>query len=207
MTDRTITTIPPVGKNIATGPDSPGNHVPGEPGVWILLFGEMSFFASLFASFLYYRSFDPAGFAEAQTQLNQTVGLVNTLLLLTSSLFVANAVRATRAADTVLAPRLFACGIACAVGFILCKGFEYHELFDQGIAISDHPFYSFYFGLTVLHLGHVTIGTILLGLMTAATRRPLAKPVHYAMVESGACFWHMVDLLWIVIFALLYLVE
>jgi len=182
-------------------------RIPGEPGVWILLFGEMSFFAALFASFLYYRGFDPAGFAEMQKQLNQTVGLVNTLLLLTSSLFVAKAVHAARSADTAHAPRLFMLGIACAVGFILCKGFEYHELFDRGIAISDHTFYSFYFGLTVLHLGHVVIGTILLTIMASATRRVLEKPVHLAMVESGACFWHMVDLLWIVIFALLYLVE
>jgi nitric oxide reductase NorE protein len=182
-------------------------HVPGEPGVWILLFGEMSFFAALFASFLYYRTFDPTGFAEAQRELNQAVGVVNTLLLLTSSLFVAHGVRATRARETRLAPRLFILGIACALGFILCKGFEYHELFDRGIAISDHAFYSFYFGLTVLHLGHVVIGTILLSLIASATRKVLGKPVHFAMVESGACFWHMVDLLWIIIFALLYLVE
>lgn len=192
---------------LASGPKEERGHIPGEPGVWILLFGEMSFFSALFASFLYYRGFDPAGFAERQRELNQATGLVNTMLLLTSSLFVAHAVRATRSGRTRLAPRLFGLGIACAVGFILCKGFEYHELFARGIAISDHTFYSFYFGLTVLHLGHVTIGTILLSLMAMATRHRLAKPVHFAMVESGACFWHMVDLLWIVIFALLYLVE
>ncbi|MDG2005495.1 MAG: cytochrome c oxidase subunit 3 [Novosphingobium sp.] len=192
---------------LASGPDESGAHVPGEPGLWILLFGEMSFFAALFASFLYYRGFDPSGFAEAQKQLSQTVGLINTLLLLTSSLFVAHGVRAVRAAQTSLAPRLFVLGIVCAIGFIACKSFEYYELFDHGIAISDHTFYSFYFGLTVLHLGHVVIGTILLSLMASATRRPLKKPTHFAMVESGACFWHMVDLLWIVIFALLYLVE
>jgi len=191
----------------ASGSREPRAHVPGEPGVWILLLGEMSFFAMLFASFLYYRGFDPGGFADAQKALNQWVGLINTLLLLTSSLFVAYAVRAARAARTDLAPRMFGLGIACAIGFILCKGFEYHELFDRGIAISDHTFYSFYFGLTVLHLGHVVIGTILLTLMTIATRRPFAKSIHLAMTESGACFWHMVDLLWIVIFALLYLVE
>lgn len=182
-------------------------HVPGEPGVWLLLLGEMSFFALLFASFLYYRVLDPTGFAQAQQELNQSVGLVNTLLLLTSSLFVAQGVRAVRSADTATAPRMFFLGIGCAVGFVLCKVFEYHELFDRGIAIGDHTFYSFYFGLTVLHLGHVVIGTILLTLMAAATRRRLEKPTHLAMVESGACFWHMVDLLWIIIFALLYLVE
>lgn len=187
--------------------DAGKGHVPGEAGVWILLFGEMSFFSLLFANFLYFRSFDLSGFRIAQTELSQTIGITNTFLLLTSSLFVAKGVQATRLARTALAPRLFGCGIACAIGFILFKGFEYHELFDRGIAVNSHAFFSFYFGLTVLHLGHVVIGTIVLGLIASATRRPLVKPTHFAMVESGACFWHMVDLLWIVIFALLYLVE
>jgi len=188
-----------------TGPGK--GRIPGEAGVWILLFGEMSFFSLLFATFLYNRGFDPSGFAEAQTELSQTIGLANTLILLTSSLFVAKGVHATRQARTGAAPRFFVLGMAMALSFILLKGLEYHELFNRGIAVNSHTFFSFYFGLTVLHLGHVVIGTILLGLIANATRRPLAKPVHLAMIESGACFWHMVDLLWIVIFALLYLVE
>lgn len=188
-----------------TGPGK--GRIPGEVGVWILLFGEMSFFSLLFASFLYYRGFDPAGFAESQTELSQRVGLANTLILLTSSLFVAKGVHAIREARTDIAPRFFLFGIAMALSFILLKGFEYYELFDRGIAVNSHAFFSFYFGLTVLHLGHVVIGTILLGLIANASRRPLSKPVHLAMIESGACFWHMVDLLWIIIFALLYLVE
>ena len=187
--------------------DDGRGHVPGEIGVWILLFGEMTFFAALFASFLHYRGLDPVGFGVAREELSQAIGLANTLLLLTSSLFVARAVEATRAEETGRAPRLFLSAIACALGFMFLKGFEYHELFERGIAITDHAFYSFYFGLTVLHLGHVVIGSILLFIMSRATGRPLAKPVHLAMVESGGCFWHMVDLLWIFIFALLYLVE
>lgn len=183
------------------------NHVPGEPGVWILIFGEMTVFAVIFASFLYYRSFDVAGFTAAQAHLSKPIGVANTLLLLTSSLFVAKGVQATRAGDNRLAPRLFVAALACALGFIGAKGFEYAELFAQGIAIDSQLFFSFYFGLTILHLGHVVIGSILLALLISATRRPLARPTHFAMVESAGCFWHMVDLLWIVIFPLLYLIE
>jgi nitric oxide reductase NorE protein len=182
-------------------------HVPGEPGIWILIFGEMSVFAAIFASFLYYRAFDVAGFTAAQAHLSKGIGLVNTLLLLTSSLLVAKGVQAARAGDSDTAPKLFAAALACAVGFIGAKAFEYFELFGQGIAIDSQLFFGFYFGLTALHLGHVVIGSVLLALLTAATRRPLAKPGHLAIVESGGCFWHMVDLLWIVIFPLLYLIE
>jgi nitric oxide reductase NorE protein len=135
------------------------------------------------------------------------VGLANTLLLLTSSLFVAKGVQATRAGDARRAPRLFAAALACALGFIAAKGFEYFELFGEGIALDTQLFFGFYFGLTALHLGHVVIGSVLLTLLTAAARKPLSRPTHLAMVESAGCFWHMVDLLWIVIFPLLYLIE
>ena len=129
------------------------------------------------------------------------------MLLLTSSLFVAHGVGAVRRGDTRLAPRLFALGLACASGFAALKGYEYFSLFGRGIAVDSHAFYAFYFGLTALHLGHVAIGSIFLALLAANTARPLAKPSHIALVEGAGVFWHMVDLLWIVIFALLYLVE
>lgn len=183
------------------------NHVPGEPGVWILIFGEMTVFASIFASFLYYRQFDVAGFTAAQAHLTKAIGLANTLLLLTSSLFVAKGVEAARHGRHRAAPRLFATALACALAFVALKSFEYFELFGAGIAVNSHAFFSFYFGLTALHLGHVVIGAILLGLLTMFTAQPFARPSHYALVESAGCFWHMVDLLWIVIFPLLYLVE
>jgi nitric oxide reductase NorE protein len=182
-------------------------HLPGEAGVWLLIFGEMTVFAAIFTSFLYYRSVDVAGFTAAQAHLSKATGLVNTLLLLTSSLLVAKGVQAARAGDDRRAPRLFAAALACALGFIAAKGFEYFELFGQGIAIDSQVFFGFYFGLTALHLGHVVIGSILLALLTAATRTSLVRPTHIALVESAGCFWHMVDLLWIVIFPLLYLIE
>lgn len=188
-------------------PRAEGGHIPGEVGVWVLIFGEMTVFASIFASFLYYRSFDVAGFTASQAHLTKAIGLVNTLLLLTSSLFVARAIQATRGGLVRTAPRLFAWGLACALGFIALKSSEYYELFAQGIALDSHAFFSFYFGLTALHLGHVVIGAIFLALLTMATGKSLAKPMHYALVESAGCFWHMVDLLWIIIFPLLYLVE
>jgi nitric oxide reductase NorE protein len=188
-------------------------HIPGEPqipgelGIWLLIFGEMTVFASLFASFLYARHGDVAGFVAGQAHLSKAIGLANTLLLLTSSLFVAKAVEATKRGDITAAPRQFALGLACAAGFVMIKAVEYAHLFEQGIAVGSHPFFAYYFGLTALHLGHVLIGSVLLSALTLTTRKPLFKPLHLALVESAGCFWHMVDLLWIMIFALIYLVE
>ena len=182
-------------------------HIPGEPGLWILIFGEMSFFAALFASYLLARGGDAVGFAAGQAELSRGIGLANTLLLLTSSLFVAWGVAAARGGDTRQAPRWFAAGLACGLGFVAFKAIEYAELFARGIALDSHPFFAYYFGLTALHLGHVLIGSGLLAALTRATRQPLTKPSHLALIESAGCFWHMVDLLWIVIFPLLYLVR
>jgi nitric oxide reductase NorE protein len=188
---------------------SPSNHdpVPGEAGVWILIFGEMSFFSSLFAAFLYYRGQDASGFTASQAQLSKAVGLLNTLLLLTSSLFVALAVRATARMRTIAAPRLYMAGLACAAGFILLKAFEYHALFARGITVNSNTYFGFYFGLTALHLGHVFIGSGVLIALALATRTPSTASRRFALIESGGCFWHLVDALWIIIFALLYLVE
>ncbi len=182
-------------------------HIPGEAGVWLLIFGEMSFFSSLFVAFLYYRGLEVASFTASQLALSKAVGLTNTLLLLTSSLFVALAVRAVSQGRTDAAPRLFRAALACGVGFMLLKGFEYYELIASGIAVNSNTFFGFYFALTGLHLGHVLIGCVLLAVMARVSRRPPAKPSHFALIESGGCFWHMVDLLWIIIFPLLYLVE
>jgi nitric oxide reductase NorE protein len=106
-----------------------------------------------------------------------------------------------------LAPRWFAAALACGLGFIALKAIEYAELFARGIAADDHPFFSYYFALTALHLGHVLIGSGLLAALVRASRRGLVKPLHLALAESAGCFWHMVDLLWIVLFPLLYLVR
>lgn len=182
-------------------------HIPGEAGLWILIFGEMSFFAALFASYLLALNGDPAGFAVGQDRLDRAIGTANTLLLLTSSLFVAQGVGAAKAGDCGRAPRLFAAGLACGLGFIALKAVEYAELFAHGIAIDSHPFFAYYFGLTALHLGHVIIGCGLLAALARTTRRPFVRPAHMALMESAGCFWHMVDLLWIVIFPLLYLVR
>jgi nitric oxide reductase NorE protein len=181
------------------------SHIPGEAGLWVLIFGEMSVFSLLFGAFLYYRGLDAHGFAASQAALNRGIGLLNTLLLLTSSLFVALAVRATRRRRTVAAPRLFIAGLICGLSFIALKAVEYHALLARGVAINSSPFFGFYFGLTALHLGHVVIGSGLLLAMAFATRAPSTAPKRFALIESGGCFWHMVDALWIIIFALLYL--
>ena len=182
-------------------------HVPGEPGVWILILGEMTVFAVLFGAFIHYRSLDTALYARSQRALNPDLGVLNTLLLLTSSWFVALGVDATRRSRTGAAPSLFALALLCGLGFVLIKAVEYHALIGAGYTAGRNEFFTFYFVLTGLHLLHVLLGIVLLAVLRVAARGIPGEAVSMGLIEGGGCYWHMVDLLWIVLYPLLYLIK
>lgn len=195
--------------------DSPGavgarneRHVPGEAGIWVLLFGDLLVFTILFAVYLHRRADNKELFAHSQDALNRSFGALNTLVLLTSSLLVVLAVRAMRSEQwRHLAHRLTVSGAAVGVCFVVIKVFEYHEKVATGITPSTNEFFMYYFVLTGLHLAHVIIGLGVLLALSRLARKPAPTSTHIAFFEGGACFWHMVDLLWIVIFPLLFLVR
>lgn len=182
-------------------------RVPGEPGLWVFLGGDLLLFGFLFATYLGYRLDDPDAFASSQRLLNTDLGVINTLLLLTSSLCVVLALRATRSGPRELAPRLVLAAICCGLGFVALKAIEYHDKVEAGADPSRDDFFLWYFILTGIHLVHVVLGLGLLTYVLAVTR-PGRQLEHGTarMVEGCACFWHLVDLLWIVLFPLLYLV-
>ncbi|MFE3002158.1 cytochrome c oxidase subunit 3 [Nocardia sp. NPDC059246] len=182
-------------------------RVPGEPGLWILLFGDMMVFLILFGVYLHERGRQTQVFDHAQETLNRNLGALNTLLLLASSLLVALAVRAVRGESRRLAPRLVIGGIACGLGFIVVKAFEYHAKLAAGLTPQTNQFFMYYFVLTGLHLVHLILGLAVLCALWVLARKPTLGKTQLAIFEGGACFWHMVDLLWIVIFPLIFLVR
>lgn len=186
--------------------DSRARHVPGEAGVWVFLFADMSVFAVFFGAYLHARSKGPALFAGAQAALNKDFGALMTLLLLASSLLVVLAVRAMRSpAHRARAQWLVLGAVAGGIGFVVVKGFEYHEKFAAGITPTTNHFFMYYFVLTGLHLGHLCLGLLVLAILWRLSRRPELTERQWVIFEGGGCFWHMVDLLWIVLFPLLYL--
>lgn len=194
-------------RDTAQSPHARG-HVPGEPGIWVLLFGDMTVFAILFVVYLVSRGKNAELFARSQNTLNRTFGAVNTLVLLTSSLLVVFAVLAMRSERLPhLAQRLTIAGMTVGSCFVVIKGFEYHEKISAGITPSTNEFYMYYFVLTGLHLFHVIVGLLVLLALSRLARKPAPTRTTIAFFEGGACFWHMVDLLWVVIFPLLFLVR
>jgi nitric oxide reductase NorE protein len=182
-------------------------HVPGEAGIWVFIFGDMMVFAIMFATYLYYRGKDVALFNASQQQLNPDFGLVNTLLLLASSLLVVLAVGVVRAGTHRPAQPLILGAIGCGVAFSVLKIIEYSGKLDAGITPQTNQFFMFYFVLTGLHWFHLAIGLAVLGYMYFSARRTSLDAKQFAWFEGAGCYWHMVDLLWIVLFPLLYLVN
>jgi len=182
-------------------------HIPGEAGLWVLIFGDMTVFAVLFCVYLIQRGKQPVIFAHSQDTLNRDLGALNVLLLLSSSLLVVLATRAVRAGARRSTPRLLAGAITFGLGFVVVKIIEYHAKIAAGLTPSVNSFYMYYFVLTGLHLAHLILGLVVLGVLLRLSRKAELSKGQLMFFEGGACFWHMVDLLWIVIFPLLYLVR
>jgi len=184
------------------GTTAPARRMPGEEGVWFFIFGDLVVFGIFFLTYLTYRAADPALYAASQAQLNTALGFLNTLLLLTSSWFVAQAVKAVREGRQAAAPRLIAGGFLLGAGFVAVKIAEYSEKLAAGITVVTDEFFMFYFMYTGIHLLHVLIGLGVLVFLFRLARSPEAG-AHVSSFESGGAFWHLVDLLWVVLFALL----
>ena len=186
-------------------PDEP--HLPGEAGIWVFIVGDLVIFSLLFSVFVYYRAGDVPLYAESQTHLNQTYGLFNTVLMLTSSWFVALAIHNARRLSTVTSARFIALAFLCGAGFIGIKYFEYGEKIRAGLTIETNDFFMYYYLMTGIHLLHVVIGLGVLIFLWHVVRAPEFSRQQINALESGASFWHLVDVLWIVLFALLYLMR
>lgn len=179
-------------------------HLPGEASIWLFVIGDMVIFSCYFAAYLYDRARDHATFLQAQQHLSQNMGVVNTLTLLTSSLFVALSIQAARAGEFVVASRFLAFGGSCGAGFILIKAYEWYLELSAGYAITSGAFFMHYYMITGLHFFHVLLGLIILTMLRIELRRRIPR---VQVLEVGATYWHMVDFLWILIFALVYLMR
>ena len=178
-------------------------RIPGEAGIWVLIGGELLAFSAFFLVFVYYRGLAPELFQSGHRQLDHGIGLANTLILLTSSLFVALGtvrVRAGREGGACWLKLALLCGGLFAV----LKLFEYEQKISAGITPLTSDFFTYYFAFTGVHLLHVVIGSgALIFAIGVSRREPSASRT--LIVECTAIFWHLVDLLWIILFALFYL--
>ena len=180
----------------------------GDLAVWLVILIELATFALLFASFAFARIWEPQVFAQSQATLDLRFGAVNTMLLVSGSAGVARAVQALRAgAAPARAGRWWLFALACGVAFLALKGVEYADKFEAGVGLTTNTFYMFYILLTGFHFLHVLVGVVFIAVLWFHTRRGAYGPGRTHVPETGAAFWHMVDLLWIVLFPLVHVMK
>lgn len=181
-------------------------HPPGSDGLWTFVFIDMIIFLVMFFMFMSERLKFVDLYTESQLSLNELFGLANTLILLTSSWMVVAAIQAARRRDAPAVCRHLGFAWILGFAFSLDKLAEYYLELRAGITPVKNSFYSFYFFITFVHFMHVAAGMLFIGYCWRRARQPLGPSVSLIGLENVGLFWHMVDVLWIFIFPMLYLV-
>jgi nitric oxide reductase NorE protein len=182
-------------------------YPPGDLAIWVFILAELSAFFVLFAAYAFTRLKHLALFTEMQKSLDTDAGMINTLLLITGSWCVARAVAAIKRNRCRASAHWLLAAIGSGVGFLIVKYFEYGAKFALGINLDTNLFYTFYIALTAFHAMHVVLGmAILFFVWKKAMAGGYSAQDHHGM-ETGASYWHMVDLVWIILFPLVYIMR
>jgi cytochrome c oxidase subunit 3 len=191
-------------------------------GMWVFIASELLFFGPLLFGYLYLRVHYPDASAAASRHTDFLLGTVNTAVLLTSSFLMALAGHAAKGGGRKQASRLLLAVAALGIVFLIIKGFEYHSEFQEQLVpgVGFHPlhggqpqeqagmelFFILYFATTGLHALHLTIGIVVCIVLALMLRRPAPATPSGEAVEIAGLYWHFVDLVWIFLYPLLYLV-
>jgi nitric oxide reductase NorE protein len=187
-----------------TGPEL---RLVGDLAVWLIVLAELLAFGIFFLSYAFARTFEVALFNASQSTLDLNSGAINTALLITGSWCVVRAVQAIKRDASGISARWQLAALACGSGFVVIKWLEFSAKADAGLDLSSNTFYMFYFLLTGFHFLHVLAAMVFLTILLVKTRGGHYGSHDHHALESGAAFWHMVDLLWIVLFPLVYVMR
>lgn len=180
---------------------------PGDLAIWFFIFAELLAFGVFFVVYAFARAHNVELFNASQAHLDRESGAINTVVLIVSSYFVVRAVAAIQhGLDKSCAHWLLA-AIGMGGLFLVIKVFEFHEKFSAGISLHTNTFYFFYLSLTIFHFMHVIMGMVILGFVAAKARRGGYTMEDHTGVHTGASYWHMVDLVWLILFPLVYVIR
>ena len=206
------------------GSGSASHHevIPYDPmaakiGMWLFLFTEVLLFGALFIAYAVYLNMFTWQFTKASEELNIPIGGINTLILLTSSLTMALSIAALQRSNKKLSIRFMNVTLLCAVAFLVIKSFEWGAKFEHHIypgsshlatlTKGENIFYGLYFTMTGLHALHVIIGGAAILWARARVKKGLVNPERLVLLENVGLYWHLVDLVWIFLFPLFYLIH
>jgi nitric oxide reductase NorE protein len=180
---------------------------PGDLAIWIFIVAELLVFAAFFGSYAFTRAGHVEMFNQYQLTLNRNLALINTLALITSSYFVVRALAAMRDNQRHHCVRWLLAALLMGVVFLVAKFSEYAYHYMQGINIRTNLFFMFYFSLTFFHAMHVLLGMVILAANTVKAHAGAYSATNTTGLETGASYWHMVDLVWLILFPLVYVMR
>ncbi len=187
-------------------------------GMWIFLLTEMLLFGGLFTAYAVFRAWNPEMFLNSHLFLDRSLGLLNTIVLISSSVTIAIAVQRIQVNKPRQTATLLLVTLVLATIFLVVKYFEYSHKIHLGQlpgkfysftgvkGTNPHIFFSIYFAMTGLHLVHLVGGMFAIGGILWAVLKNRYSSIYYTPVENVALYWHLVDLIWIYLFPLLYLI-
>ena len=186
-------------------------------GMWVFLVTEVMFFGGLFMAYLVYRTAYPDAWAKSSEELNVYMGALNTAVLICSSLTMALAVRCAQVGSRRGQIVNLILTIAFGSTFLVVKYFEYAQKFEHHLVPGPHfgpdpplpfgaqIFFSLYFVMTGIHAAHMVVGIVLMTVILVMAWRGRFSPAYYGPIEVSGLYWHFVDIVWIFLFPLLYL--
>ncbi len=186
-------------------------------GMWLFIFTEILLFGGLFIVYSVYRFKHPVEFHLAHQELDVTIGLINTIILLVSSMTVAMSITALQLGNKKLTLILIAVTLLLAAVFLVNKYFEWgakihHDIYPGSeflisLRKGDMLFFGLYFFMTGLHAIHIIVGMALLGVTYVKIKHGTVNQTRYSLLENSGLYWHLVDLIWIFLFPLFYLIH
>lgn len=192
-------------QTVANDTGKPARFVPGQPDMWALVLFESLLFTGYFVVYMVCRTQNPELYLRSQALLDPRLGVLNTLVLLLSSWSMARCVQSAREGAFPAALKHVMLTLFLGVLFVGSKALEWSGEIAKGFTFSTNEFFSFYYFLTGIHVIHVVVGFVVLGVAVYQLRSPARRSRE--IVETCATYWHLVDFLWVMIFALLYVMR
>lgn len=175
--------------------------------MWFFILAELLVFGVFFLTYAFARMRNVELFNASQLELDKLSGAINTILLISGSYFVVRAVDRIRHNQSRACAHWLMAAMACGSAFLILKLVEFGAKFEAGINMSTNTFFMFYLGLGFFHFMHVVLGMVILGAVALKAWKGGYNAANYGGVETGAAYWHMVDLVWIVLFPLIYILN
>ena len=187
--------------------ESEPNLLPGDLAIWFFIFAELLVFGIFFIVYSIQRLQHTELFNQYQATLNKETGAINTVLLITASYFVVRAVQEIKKNHVDSCINWLYAALGMGAGFLMLKSYEFYSKFSVGINMNTNDFYFFYISLTFFHFLHVILGMIIIFFVVLFAKKGKYSAKEHTGIETAASYWHMVDLVWIVLFPLVYIIR